>query len=58
MSNKPKTSNEHIIFEKAAEFRIFLHIHGFLLESENDKVRERINKYAERMKLSKIKTIK
>lgn len=55
MSNKPKTSNGQIIFEKAAEFRIFLHIHGFLLESENDKVRDRINKYAERMKLSKNK---
>ena len=46
---------EQSIFNRAAECRIFLHIHGFLAESENDKVRQRINKYGDKQKVNKFK---
>ena len=36
---------EKLIHRRAAEARIFLHIHGFLADSENGKVAERIEKY-------------
>jgi len=48
---EPRQFSEQSIFEKAAECRMFLHIHGFLCESENDKCRDRVNKYAQKNKL-------
>lgn len=43
------------IFKRAAECRIFLHIHGFLADSENDKVWTRINKYQKDLKIKEPK---
>lgn len=46
---------DKLIGRRAAEARIFLHVHGFLSESENDKVRERIEKYRKQLDKSKKK---
>jgi hypothetical protein len=45
------------IFNKAAECRIFLRVHGFLSDRENDKVWKRIDKYGTTFKVKKIKKI-
>lgn len=42
-------NEEKLIYRRAAEARIFLHVHGFLADSENDKVWKRIDKYREDM---------
>lgn len=43
------------IFNRAAEARIFLHVHGFLPDSENDKIWKRIDKYGNTFRVNKIK---
>jgi hypothetical protein len=39
------------IYKKAAEARIFLHVHGFTAESENLKIWKRIDNYGQKMKV-------
>jgi len=48
-------SNEQQIFNRAAECRIFLRVHGFLTDTENDKVWRRIDKYGTMEGVDKIK---
>lgn len=48
-------SNEQQIFDRAAECRIFLSVHGFLTEKENEKVWVRVDKYGTRHSVRKIK---
>lgn len=45
-------NNSQIIFDRAAEARIFLHIHGFIGEAEKDKIKRRINDYGTRRKVN------
>lgn len=37
-------AREKIIIDRAGKNRAFLHIHGFLTDAENEKVKHRINK--------------
>lgn len=39
------------ILIRAVECRVFLHVHGFLSDSENDKVWERIEKYKNQVRI-------
>lgn len=48
-------NNSQTIFDRAAEARIFLHIHGFIGDAENDKIQRRINDYGSRMKVNTVK---
>lgn len=46
---------EQKIFDKAAECRIFLRVHGFITDLENDKIWIRIDKYGDANRVIKVK---
>lgn len=41
-------------FDKAAECRIFLRVNGFLSDTENEKVRKRIDKYGKQFNVNPV----